>query len=454
MLRRLAGLIGVGVLVALLAGWWAAPRLVAVFPQQDDVPSGAVPVRLTFSRPVRLESLATHVRFTPDVPGHWQVEGKQAVFTPTQPWDPGQQVTVEVLAGLKGANGLPLLQGEKWQFTVAEVMLAYLWPADNPDVYARDLTTDATQRLTATGGVRGYAVSADGRFVYFSASNGLGADIFVVDRLSIQGEAVPEAQRLLACQNDQCLNPRPSPEGHWLAYERSDGPHGATRVHLLALNDQSENPIIPATHVTYSPLWSSEGLLAYYDATRRGYVVVQPQDGQEVAFFANDTGESAAWSPDGHSLIAVALLLEGTPAATQAPSQAPYLAAHLWRYRLGTHFQPADLTKDPNLEDATPSFSPDGQWLAFGRKALDPEHWTPGRQLWLMHPDGTGAFQVTHAANYNHLDFAWHPNATLLAYTRTNQVDLTQPPEVWLYDLQTGQSTLVVANAVMPQWLP
>ncbi len=454
MLRRLAPYLGLGILLVLLAAWWAAPRLMSVFPQQGDVPTGAVPIRLTFTRPVQLDSVTTHVRFTPNVPGTWQVQDTQAIFTPKEPWEPGQTVTAEVLVGLKGANGLPLLSGKKWQFTVAPVMLAYLWPADNPDIYARDLTTNRTQRLTSTGGVRGYAVSRDGRFVYFSAFNGLGTDILRVDRLTIRDEAVPKAERLLACQNDQCLNPQPSPDGHWLAYERSDGPGGASRVHILALADSQENPIIPASHVTYGPLWSSEGLLAYYDATRRGYVVVNPRDGNEVAFFANDTGESAAWSPDGHDLVAVALLLEGGAAATPAPSQAPYLAAHLWRYRLGSHVQPADLTKNPNLEDATPSFSPNGEWLAFGRKALDPKHWTPGRQLWLMHPDGTAAFQVTHAANYNHLDFAWHPDATWLAYARTNQVDLTQPPEVWLYNLQSGKSTLAASNAIMPRWLP
>ena len=464
MLRRWLPLAGVvlavaAVIAAVVAGL-SAPRLVAVSPGDgEEVPVGAAQVRLTFSRPVEQASLAAHVRFAPDVPGSWAVEGNTATFTPSQPWQSGESVTVTVARGVKAANGLPLLQGLTWSFHIMPTMLAYISPPEDGNIYTVSVDASgvpaAPQPMTTVGGVRAFAPSADGRFVYFSARRGLGVSLFVLERTESSYQAEPGL--LLDCGNDQCLAPLPSPDGHWLAYTRSDAPGGGTRVHLLRLEDRTDAVIAPPDDVTWGAVWSPQGMLAYYDATRGGYVAVAPESGGEAAFVPNDVGESAAWTPDGHGLVVVAMkeidvsVSAGTP---QAPSEAPYLAAHLWLYRFAPEPAHTDLTRDPALEDASPVFSPNGAWLAFARKALDPLHWTPGRQLWVMRPDGSDAMQITHAPDYNHLDFAWHPTASLLAFARTNQADLTRPPEVWVYDFQRQQAYLIAANALMPRWLP
>ncbi len=106
------------------------------------------------------------------------------------------------------------------------------------------------------------------------------------------------------------------------------------------------------------------------------------------------------------------------------------------------------------MEDASPAYSPDGQWIAFARKHLDRERWTPGRQLWLMRPDGREARQLTNAPDYNHSALAWSPDSTSLAYMRFNQVEFTQPAEIWWIDINEAQPRMLVEGGYLPQWIP
>ncbi len=451
------GLLAVGAL-ALVGGALLSPRLVSVSPAEGAVvASGAAEVVLTFSQPVRADTLADHVRFSPDTPGEWRSQGQQAVFVPQKPWPPGSTVHVQVSPGLKARNGLPLWRGKTWSFAVAQAQLAYLWPANEAYLYVWDPLTRRSHPLTHIGDILAYAPGARGRYVYFSARSRRGADLFVLDRTVLTAEGLPRTQVLLDCGADQCLDPAPAPNGRWLAYTRDDGPQRLTRVHLLDLRTQTDTVVPPADHETYGPIWSAGSTLAYYDAQRHGYVLWQPAEAKPVAFLPNDTGEAAVWSPDGASIVAVEMLLQSParPGSTPtSPADAPYYAAHLWRYQWQPRLNRIDLTGDPNLEDGTPAFSPDGQWLAFGRKALDPAHWTPGRQVWLMSPDGRNARQITHAPDFNHLDFAWHPTLPWLVYARTNQADFTQPPEIWRYDLEKDRQEKLIVNGIMPCWLP
>jgi Tol biopolymer transport system component len=98
-------------------------------------------------------------------------------------------------------------------------------------------------------------------------------------------------------------------------------------------------------------------------------------------------------------------------------------------------------------------YSPSGAWLAFGRKTLVEGQWTPGRQLWLMRPDGSEAYALTDDPLYNHSAFRWSPDSRTLAYMRLNVVDPAVPVEIWTVDVSDSQPSRLV-EGYLPEWLP
>ncbi len=452
MSRREVGLLIIAVLVlgVSLGFFFGAPRLRAVSPAAGStVAVGWAPVRLTFSRPVRAEDLQARVTFSPPTPGQWSVTGSQAVFTPTEPWPPGAEVRVTVKGGLRAAGWLPwpAWSGQTWRFRVAPVQLAYLAPADGPaDLYAFNLQSGAVTRLTALQGVLDYTVGPRGRWIYLSVRNArYGADLYRLDRLA--PEAAPTL--LLDCGLDTCTAPQPSPDGRSLAFERSDPAGQRLGVWLLDLPTQEARLISPENHYAQAPRWSRRGQLAYYDATRQGYVVLEPPD-QEVAFFANDTHEGYTWTADGGALLAVRL--QPLPEIRDAHG-APLMTAHLWRFSLASAV-PLDLSHPAEVEDASPAADPTGHWIAFARRSMNPQQWSLGRQAWLMTPDGGSAHPLTQTPNFHHQAFAWSPDGSQLAFVRTDQGTIAPPPEVWVYTLRDDALARVALNAYAPQWLP
>jgi Tol biopolymer transport system component len=197
---------------------------------------------------------------------------------------------------------------------------------------------------------------------------------------------------------------------------------------------------------TQSPRWSATGQLAYYDKTRQGFVIQDPHGGK-ADFFPNQTGEGGDWSPDGKFFIAPEIFY--VPVGSDQPTATSHLISF---NRLDG--KTTDLTKDDNLEDTGPAFSPNGSSLAFARKYLDITRWTPGRQIWLMKADGSGARHLTDNAFDNHYDFAWSQDSRRLAYVISNQAKPTDPPELWLVNADGSNPVQLMIGGYAPQWMP
>ncbi len=460
---KVIGLFGLG--LVFLAGFLYlhnTPRLIEILPTDgaQEVPARA-PLRLRFSRPMQPASVEERLSITPPQPGSFTWEGTTLTFTPTQPWQSGATITVRLNAGARSADWLPLalLGDREWSFTIGRPRLLYLYPADQPaDLYALEPVSGSVERLTQSPfGVLDFQVAPDGTAIYYSQRNASGgSDIWRMERVV---EATPRwvSTPILECPQAICRSPQPSPDGRWLAYERNplagSAPSLSPQVYLLALDGVVANsttslqgtPVGGAKHPTRLPLWSPAGLLTYYDIRQKAFVLYDPLQGTSTPI-PNETGEPGCWSPDGNAFVAPEILFLGG-------EQSGVATSHLMRYeRIGGSNQ--DLSQSPYLEDISPLFSPDGTRLVLARKYLDAARWTPGRQIWLMSPDGKESQALTHAPYFNHSSFAWSPDGQQLAYIRFNQEKLTDPPELWLMNADGSNPIQLVIGGYAPQWNP
>jgi Tol biopolymer transport system component len=215
--------------------------------------------------------------------------------------------------------------------------------------------------------------------------------------------------------------------------------------------DQTAEAVLAGdpAHQTLLPSWSKDGFLAYYDTQALAFVLFDPYSGERV-LFSNQTGQLGNWHPEGREFLAPEIFFLDTGSVTGLKNLA---SSHLILFNRLTK-STLDLTPADDLEDSSPSYSPDGVYLAFARKYLDQRRWTPGRQLWIMMPGIGQAQPITHDPDFTHYEFAWSPDSKQLAYVRFDQTVLTNPPEIWLLELINVERTRLVENGYWPQWIP
>lgn len=457
LLRVLVPLTIVLLILGAIIVWVNMPRLVGVYPPIEavEVPAAA-PIILSFSHSVQLDSVREHFRSDPQREGKFEAHDEMVTFTPNDPWPGGRKVTIYIQNGVRSAwgLGLPSVQESSWSFTTGQTLLAYLWPSDGPaDIYALDPLSGEVKQLTTHGGVIDFSVSWDGLAVYYSAANiEGGSDLFRLDLLDLADPSTinPEQEVIMKCLKVLCSSPQISPDGKLLAYEQvaldESGQSSEIQVWLLSLEDATQTLVGHTDHRNKDPNWSALGRLATYNATRQVYSIYDPLT-RETLSFSNDTGEPGTWSPDGESfLVSEIFYIPQGDGEQIEPS-------HLMRYELQSE-RIFDLTVTNDVEDAYPAYSPDGSTIAFARKYLDAERWTPGRQLWLMREDGSDADPLSDEPNYNYYDFAWSPDGRQIALLLFDQVSLNKPPELWLMNADGSEAIQLVIGGYNPRWIP
>jgi Tol biopolymer transport system component len=222
----------------------------------------------------------------------------------------------------------------------------------------------------------------------------------------------------------------------------------------LASGDEAY-PVGDTAHLTSSPNWSSAGQMTYYDDTLKAIALVDINEGpgtQPYNFIPNDLGLSGSWSPDGQYLIYPSIVIrEGD---TEETTDVVFYS-HLYRMDVGTGSL-IDLTGQNagQVEDAAPSYAPDGETIAFTRKYLEDSRWTLGRQLWIMGADGSDSVQLTKDPNLHVSSIAWSPDGQMLTFVRRDIADISQPIEIWVIGVDGEGEEMLVEGGYSPQWVP
>lgn len=135
-----------------------------------------------------------------------------------------------------------------------------------------------------------------------------------------------------------------------------------------------------------------------------------------------------AWSPDGAQII-FASSVDGDPEIMLMNADG------------------SDLRRltDNTARDADPAWSPDGEWIAFSSDR-DGDF-----DLYLMRPDGSEVRQVTFNDDLDDLTPTWSPDSAQLAYyVKANDDPATS--ELYLIDIASGTPTRLTRNDVLDQW--
>ena len=456
--QRVALLGASGVLVGLVAlGVFAVPEVTAFGPDaaSQHIPASA-PIRIEFDRPMDRISVETRLSVEPDLPGEVTWEDNTLLYHPFESWPIGQEISVGLQAGARSTRFLPVLNSLNWSFQVGESRLAYLWPSGSPaDLYSLDLTTQKRSRLTETeAGVIDYSLSSDGTSIVYSALHEDGtSEIRFIDLTTSADDLLYE------CGADsRCQSPVISPDGTLLAFEQfvweisAAGRRvpGERQVWLLALSDEADPiRVQPEEQVANSPKWSPSGILTFYNDSLSAVTFIEPAGLQLLNMVPNGLGFLGSWSPDGEFLILPEIVFP--PVSEQEGGDHLDFFSHLYRIE-STTMEVDDLSLGM-VEDASPAYSPDGEWIAFGRKFLD-ERWTPGRQVWIMRSDGSQPRPITDDPDFSHASLVWNPDSSRLAYMRLSQTAPNEMPEIWMIDREGEAHQFLVEGGYLPQWIP
>jgi len=147
----------------------------------------------------------------------------------------------------------------------------------------------------------------------------------------------------------------------------------------------------------WGPVWSPDGRRIAYSSDEGGVpmIFVMDADGSNVRRLSDVWGEYPAWSPDG-SRIAFASAIGGSTPFGEPDYDVFVMEAD------GSSV--TNLTEDADSVDMSPTWSPDGGWIAFESTrgtppSFEPPERDPERrsdyEIWVVRPDGSDARNLT-----------------------------------------------------------
>ncbi len=321
-----------------------------------------------------------------------------------------------------------------------------LFVADAPDSQAADQLTQET------GDVLEFAVSPKGTAVaYITGRPDGGTDVKLLDW---HGRQARSHRLLLACPAVTCSRLVWHPDGRRLIIERREG--NTPRLWWVdTQTGQTATVLSDDTAVSQNAAISSDGRWLSFADPLHQEMVLYAFGADTPKRLTNMLGNTAVWHPASAQFLFsdIDLLVyhgDDNQTSHQEHSHDFAQSIHLYLGDTSGHWTPL-LGDSGNVDDANPAWSPDGTWIAFGRKPIKT---AAGRQLWLMRADGREPRALTHTLSEHHGPPIWSPDGRYLLFQRVDTTNSNAAPGIWLLEITTGHLAPVAENGILPAWLP
>ena len=293
-------------------------------------------------------------------------------------------------------------------------------------------------------GITGYSISPDGKTILFTLFGPAGGTAIWALNADGTGKRV-----ILDCPNSECNSPRWYPDSNKIAYDRLDNATEATvprfSIWWLDLASGETRPVFQdQSFASYAPEFSPDGKwLSYISTADNTLILYDLQGGASRSIpLGLQAALPATWSPDGGTVLFASEAEGETGVRTRTYSLASA--------------QTTDLGGSPDTSDYSAVWSPDGSWIAIDRNvASGPAH--SSNQVWLVKPDGSQPHVLLQEQGASYSSLNWSRDGRYLLYSRY-VLDLSaQSPghfDIYVVDVVTGQSKLLITGGDMPSFLP
>ncbi len=416
-------------------------------PNSNNVSTRAV-IQIALNEPI-VDVPETAVTLDPPVPGTTTVQNNVLTFRPDVPLATNSSYRVTIAPEIVSEQGHQLDKPLSWAFQTGQPRIVYIsWDDEAADqLYVADFAgeTVTTSQLTQTeADVLDFAVGPDGRQIaYAILRDGGAADLWLINSDGSQN------RELLACPEAACSQAQWLPNGQRLIYERRNiptpgAPPGNPRLWWLDVTSGETVPLFQNSQMLgLYPRISDDGQwLSFVSPIDQGIQLFNLDDGSGM-LIPNQMGSPAIWRPQSDSLLITNINTSSTNWSVELTSVD--LASE------DTTILSQPMGDAEGVDDNSPAWSPDGEWIAFGRKLPR----TPmGRQIWVMRADGSESFAITNEPTIHHGEISWSPDGRFLLYQQYNLEELYAKPTIWLVEIATGKRTEIASPGTLPAWLP
>jgi TolB protein len=242
--------------------------------------------------------------------------------------------------------------------------------------------------------------------------------------------------------------PKWSPDGRWLAYisnRSKPGNEGAYEIYVMRPNGSGFRRVTRDRWVDDQVGWSPDGRRFVFVSSRasgRFGISVINVNGSGYRRLTRDTDDSLpAWSPDGRTIAFERL--------TRITDE--FVTGTIWLMNPDGS-NPRRLTEPPQVlgylgaRDGMPDWSPDGRLIAFTRS------YRGRRDIYVIHPDGTGLRRLTKQAGLHSFP-SWSPDGKRIVFVtsvgRRRSLYVMNADGTGVRRLTTGQ-----IEYAYPDWQP